>query len=879
MTRCRRVCAAAAWLWSLSGLEGVAAQQAPADTLVPLSVAALREPAIRRQVRVSVDSVDLAAAIRRLATLAGVDFVWDASLPEFRRPVSLHAETITLAAAVTALLDRADATASVEVLVSPPATLVLRRARGHDARASDGQRMVGALEGTVENAATGEPVAGASVHVMSGRGAWTDAAGRFTIRDLPVGLYTLLVRRLGFAPVRIPGVGVDAGVRGSLMLRMHPAALALSDAVITTATYSAFDDLGSPPTVTREQFATMPQLAEDALRAVARLPGVAADDYGARLHIRGGTGDDVLVTIDGLELIEPFHLRDLGGTVSLVDARTVGALRLAAGDMGADYGNRLAGVVAIQSIDPADGQTRDDAAVDLLHASARARGTFADGRAAWLVAGRYGFPGRALRAIDPNNTFHPRYEDVFAKTRFVAASDTLAVHLLAAGDRIHGRGVEHPSLSSSARHAYLWATNVHPVGARGEVRHVLSVGQIRTSRRGDGLTTDSILLKNTLPVLLNENISDMRTATVSAYRQDWRMNVAPSWAARFGFEIAHHSADYDYSHSVGDARTEFGLNPSTWLLGANATQRFPLGPATIAELGARYDWQSLTGEKTLSPRVHIARALGERTTLRLAWGRYAQFERVYELQVENRDTIFQQGDRAEHRAIGIEHTLPGGPVLRAEAYDRVQSRVRPRFFDPLLLPNPMPEARVLGMVRMAPLRRRSRGIEVSAATAASRSLSWRIGYAYSSAQDFYDDRVAPSPFDQRHSVNVETSYAREGQWSVGANWQLRSGWPFTDAREHLFIRGDSLRIRTDYGPVNGARLAVYHRLDIRAERQWFGAGGRLATYVDVFNVYDRANHAASFSLDVQGVDNGPAPLRSDADLLRFLPSVGVRWQF
>src|SRR6185295_12547755 len=107
MKRSHRVSSVAAWLCFLGGLGGAAAQQAPADTLVPLSVAALREPAIRRQVRVSVDSIELAAAIRRVATLAGVDFVWDASLPELRRTVSLHAETITLAAAVTALIERA----------------------------------------------------------------------------------------------------------------------------------------------------------------------------------------------------------------------------------------------------------------------------------------------------------------------------------------------------------------------------------------------------------------------------------------------------------------------------------------------------------------------------------------------------------------------------------------------------------------------------------------------------------------------------------------------------------------------------------------------------------------------------------------------------
>jgi hypothetical protein len=53
----------------------------------------------------------------------------------------------------------------------------------------------------------------------------------------------------------------------------------------------------------------------------------------------------------------------------------------------------------------------------------------------------------------------------------------------------------------------------------------------------------------------------------------------------------------------------------------------------------------------------------------------------------------------------------------------------------------------------------------------------------------------------------------------------------------------------------------------------------LATYVDVFNIYDRANPAASFSVDIQGLPNGPSPVQVNTELVRFLPSVGVRWQF
>jgi hypothetical protein len=870
------------WCTSIAGTSS--AQQPAADTLVPLAAATMQEPAMRRPVRVNVDSVALAAAIRRVATSVGVDFMWDASLPELRRPVSLHAETITLAAAVMALVERGGAESTIEVLVSPPATLVIRaRNAARDAsEARDRQVKGGTLAGVVENAATGEPVAGASVQVGDGRGAWTDAAGRFAIRDLPVGLYTLLARRLGYAPVRIAGVGVPAGGRGSLMLLMRPTHATLAGVVITTATYSAFDDVGRPPAVTREHLAAMPQLAEDALRAVARLPGVASDDFGARLHVRGGTGDDVLVTIDGLELIEPFHLRELGGTVSLVDARTVGMLQLAAGDFGADYGNRLAGVVAIRSIDPDDGSARDDAAIDRLHASARSRGTFAHDRGAWLVAARYGFPGRALRQLDPDGSLHSRYADVFAKTRFIARADTFALHVLGASDRMQGAMDETDSVRSSAQHLYLWATARHPLGplgARGDVRQVLSVGEVRTRRRASGVTADTVLLATELPVVQDVNITDARTATVAAYRQDWRIVVADPWAARLGFEAARHGAEYDYLHTVGAERTASRLGPAAWVVGAYTTQQFPLGPATIAEIGARYDAQSSTGEATWSPRVHVAHALAPRTTLRAAWGRYAQFERAYELQVENRDTVFELGDRAEHRGIGLEHELRRGLVLRAEVYERSQPRVRPRFFEPLLLPNLTPEGSLPGMIRLAPRHRRARGVEVSAATSPGRALSWGAAYAYSSTRDTYDDRVAPSPFDQRHSVNLESSYTIARQWRLGASWQFRSGWPFTETSAHLVITGDTLRLRTGRGPINGARLPPYHRLDVRAERTWVVGRGRVSTYVDVFNAYDRRNQVSRFSLDVQGIDEAPAPIRAEIQMLRFLPSVGVRWEF
>ena len=45
------------------------------------------------------------------------------------------------------------------------------------------------------------------------------------------------------------------------------------------------------------------------------------------------------------------------------------------------------------------------------------------------------------------------------------------------------------------------------------------------------------------------------------------------------------------------------------------------------------------------------------------------------------------------------------------------------------------------------------------------------------------------------------------------------------------------------GPLNSERLSDYHRLDLRASRQWRLPGKLVTFFIDVQNVYDRANLA------------------------------------
>ena len=54
----------------------------------------------------------------------------------------------------------------------------------------------------------------------------------------------------------------------------------------------------------------MPDIGEDPIRAVQRLPGAAASGASAKTHFRGGEASEIGVMLNGQRLFDPYHIRD-----------------------------------------------------------------------------------------------------------------------------------------------------------------------------------------------------------------------------------------------------------------------------------------------------------------------------------------------------------------------------------------------------------------------------------------------------------------------------------------------------------------------------------------------------------------------------------------
>ena len=95
-------------------------------------------------------------------------------------------------------------------------------------------------------------------------------------------------------------------------------------------------------------------------------------------------------------------------------------------------------------------------------------------------------------------------------------------------------------------------------------------------------------------------------------------------------------------------------------------------------------------------------------------------------------------------------------------------------------------------------------------------------------------------FDQTHILTAVASYLLPRNWQVGGRFRLVSGNPRTPVVGQVFNASFD-RYDPMYGAVNSDRNAPFHQLDLRVDKRWIYQGWMLSLYLDIQNVYNRAN--------------------------------------
>ncbi len=659
----------------------------------------------------------------------------------------------------------------------------------------------------------------------------------------------------------------------------------LSEVIVTPSRFGISDAVGAPATtLTAQELAARPQVGEDLFRVIARLPGLAADDFTARFWVRGAPNGQVAVRLDGFDLVEPFHLKDVEGALSIVDLPTVRRLDLYTGGFTADFGDRQAGVLVMETATAPTGPERNSVGVSATSLRLSHAGRSPDGRAEWRLTARRGYPDLALRLRGREDDLFPRYHDLAAKAEWaLAPGQRLSVHALHALDTLRYQETGEPALNSRYRSDSVWIRwrGEWSSGLVGET--VLGSSHLGWRRQGDGFFDQRLRLL----------LDDDRGLTLGTLRSDWSRPLSERVFLRAGASLQRGKSDYTYAllreetvirgaALVTERRTEDArLARSGTGAALFVSPRVALAPDWIAEVGLRAESApARPGEWETLPRFNLAWNAAPHTTLRAAWGWHAQAQGLHELSVPDGERAFASAERAEHRVLGVEHRLPRAVLLRAEVYQRKGYNKRPRWENLVSLYNVFPEVQT-DRIRVDPRDDDARGVELLLERRAGSGVAWgwSAGYAWARAQERVGNRQVPRARDQRHTLLAELNHAPNPRWNWSAAWQYHTGWPTTDVGYVLVPLSNGRRaVQRVIGAPYATRLPAYHRLDVRVTRRWTLPWGEVRAFLDIFNAYDRVNLLGYSTTPV--VQGSQVDVRREPkDLLPFVPSAGVEVTF
>jgi outer membrane cobalamin receptor len=831
-------------------------------------------PALDMRVTVRFDRAELRNVVVAIARLASLRLTFDPELPGLARPITLTVTNVTAREA----LQRALESSAINARVSATGQLVLIAA----SRATDaGVAIVRGVTRSPDNV----PLAGVRVELVGTRfSTYSRDDGSFTLGRVPRGAYSLRAMRVGFRPAS-RDISVDT-TTGAVDLVLESAAVPLAEVVVTPAYYGLMAaTVAVPAVLDRQQLETIPQFGEDIFRAMSRLPGVAADDYSASFAVRGASGDELYVTLDGLQLIQPFHLRDMRNALSIIDIRTLDRTELIAGGAPAEFGDHTGGVLRMSTITPSTDRVHVSTGVSVMSARAMADGSFAGGKGSWLVSARRGYVDLAMKILAITDSIKPWYYDAFAKAQYNAGRyGHVWVEALAAQDRL--RFAQNGSvLSSRYPSRYAWTRWQSAISSRVDQETVVSVAGLEWQR-------DALRFDRDVRTIF---IRDRRTLHRVAGRQDWTVALSERAMLRFGGALSRERAGYDY-HSIfrrttADADstiTHFDTTAvqetpvDTRSSGYAALRARPLGSLTI-EGGMRFDATTYAGDRSRSPRINASWQLNRTATLRGAWGRHVQSQPLFALQAESGEKQFGLADRAEQREIGLDLELPRSLSFRAQTYERVMSNERARWINTGPLLDALPEL-AIDRALLAASVGRSQGAELTLARHRADHIEWSAGYTLSRSTDDVQGVTIPRAADQRHAVVLDWAFhPTSNAWRVAVAAVWHSGRPYTPNEVVVDTVVDtpnqfSISPVNQLGAVNSLRTPSYHRIDARWTRYVDVGHGRLIVFAEVFNVLNTKNSRGSMT-SVNLIGRQVSLTSQPEETIGRFPTLGLTWEF
>ena len=719
----------------------------------------------------------------------------------------------------------------------------------------------GAIEGTVYNRLTDEPVEGVKVHIIElNQHLTTDEKGTFSVKDITAGKYTLSISIPNSEAKEKTEITVEAGKTLTPYIYISVVAFELEKIEVETTRV--------PKTVIKKsiestEITRIPGTAGDALRALPAIPGIGvANDYSGALYIRGGSDEDNLYYFDRVPVGYPYHF---GGLVSSLSSEIIDRIDVYAGGYGAEYGVDSQAVIDIYSQDNSPETLRGKFNLNLLYSEGLLQGQIGE-KGYWYAAGRRSyidlFIGNLSFAAGAFTAF-PRFWDYQIKAGYdFNNKHQLFFNLFASGDKfaitLDGENVDEDFRGNTGFESGFEGGGIH-------LRSLLT--QRLTSYLS--LTRSKFLFDVFFGPTLSLNI-DAPTYTL---REDLTYELSNKHRLEsgliLGLEPGEVSGTFtripDEAEVEFDIRFEEKINIEEYVRGQRIEgyfqDRYTVLPYLSVVFGLRVDYFNRIDQLSIQPRGSINIELPNSSELQFAYGIYNQTPIPAQLST-NVGNPNLKSSQASHYILELKRELSQHTEIKMAAYYKDLVNLVTSDEGAVFLNQGVGYAQGTEVF----LRHRS----------GNRFFGW-ISYAYavSKRRDRFGEPYRYYSFDQTHVATLAASYNLTPTWEFGAKWQYRTGNPFTpvvDSTLQIDPRNGKFIYLPIYGETNSDRLPPYHRLDLRISKIFRFNSWKLGFFLELLNTYNRQN-----LLDYNYSDDYKT--RDEIYQLPILPYLGITAEF
>ena len=701
------------------------------------------------------------------------------------------------------------------------------------------------VKGTVIDKSNRQPLEFINVMIVGlNKGGVTNAEGKFSIGQVPPGIYRLQASAIGYKTVTTPEYILSTRDL-HIQIEMEENQTELEGVTVTASPFRR--DIESPVSlriIGLQEIEKSPGANRDISRIVQSYPGVTFSPIGYRndLIVRGGSPSENRFYLDGVEIPNINHFSTQGasgGPVGILNADLIREVNFYTGAFPTDKGNALSSVLDFKLRDGDMERNSLKATLGASEVSLASNGHLGK-KTSYLVSVRQSYLQFLFDML--GLPFLPTFTDAQfkLKTRFDARNELTVLGL---------GGIDKMKLNTKANNedneyilSYLpkiqqetftlGAVYRHYAGAH--VQSVVASHSYLNNRntkyqQNDESDPDHLMLR----LRSTEQNTQLRLENSSSFR-NWKVTVGTSLDysqysnTTFQKVYTDHAQTFDYHTYLGIMRWGlFGTVNYT-----SIDERF------TASLGLRADANNYSAamkdlSDQLSPRLSLSYQLTEHWSLSGNAGLYYQLPPYTALGFKNNNGLY-----ANKYALRYMQVSQGSVGLNWRKGDTFEVSVEGFYKDydkiPLSVADGIPltcKGNDYGVI----------GNELLTSTAQGRSygaellLKWLVAKKLNLASSFTlfkseyrtdkESEYIASAWDNRFIFNLRGTYNLPRHWSVGMKVSCIGGAPYTpyNADKSSLVTAWNAQGKPyyDYTRYNEERLPAFTQVDIRIDKTFY----------------------------------------------------------